>query len=92
MMLPRLNTAADPLVEKQLPDRWELSLLHKLMFETRFRENYQPVVIHFGGEDVFVYMSTEYLDRHRDDARLSAIGWQALKAPPAEEIKVTAAD
>jgi hypothetical protein len=87
VMLPRLMSKSEPLDERQLPTHWELSLLHGLMNEPRFRDGYRPVLIHFNDGELFAYIRADYLEQHQGDARIVAFGWQGFRPPVQVEQK-----
>jgi len=83
IMLPTLTDPANPLNEKQIPGHWELSLLHGLLNEKRFREDYRPVLMHLGEGEIFAYAQTEFLQRHQEDSRIVPLAWERFRpAPP----------
>jgi hypothetical protein len=82
IMLPRLTDPADPLNEKQTPSRWELSLLHGLMNETRFRDEYRPVFLRLGAEEIFAYARADFLNKYDNDPRIVAMSWEGFRPLP----------
>jgi arabinofuranosyltransferase len=82
IMLPRLTDQANPLDEKQIPVHWELSLLHGLMNEKRFRDDYRPVLMHLGEGEIFAYARADFIDKHHDDSRIVPMAWERFRPPP----------
>jgi hypothetical protein len=82
VILPRLTDPAKPLDQKQTPSHYELSLLHGLMNEKRFRDDYRPVLMHLGDGEIFAYARTDFIDRHQDDPRVVPMAWERFRPPP----------
>ena len=81
IMLPTLTQPANPLDEKQTPDRYELSVLQGLMNEQRFRDHYRPVLMHLGDAEIFAYARADFIDAHHDDPRIVPMAWERLRPP-----------
>jgi hypothetical protein len=82
LMLPRLTDPANPLDEKQMPVQWELSVLHGLMNEQRFRDNYRPVFMRLVDREIFAYARTDFVDKHRNDSRIVPLSWERFRPLP----------
>ena len=75
IMLPTLIETPGTRDEKQIPDRYELSVLQGLMNEKPFRDDYCPVIMHLGGGEIFAYARMHFIELHRDDPRIVRISW-----------------
>ena len=75
IMLPTLIDSPSARYEKQIPDRYELSVLKGLMNEKPFRDDYCPVIMHLGGGEIFAYARMNFIDLHRDDPRIVRLSW-----------------
>jgi hypothetical protein len=73
---------ANPLDEKQTPDRYQLSVLQGLMNEQRFRDHYRPVLMHLGDAEIFAYARADFIDAHGDDPRIVPMAWERFRPPP----------
>jgi arabinofuranosyltransferase len=79
LMLPQMAGPASPVNEKQTPANFELWVLHGLMNEPRFREEYRPVLLHLGNGDLFAYARTGFIDRHPNDPRIESLTWERFR-------------
>lgn len=84
LMLPELTKPTGPKNLKGMPANFELSVLQGLMNERRFREEYSPVVLHFGDGTMFAYARESFVDRHQGDSRIELLPWQQLRDAPGE--------
>jgi arabinofuranosyltransferase len=81
IMLPTLTQPANPLDEKQTPSRYELSVLHGLMNEQQFRNDYRPVLMHLGDGEIFAYARADFIDTHHNDPRIEPLAWERFRPP-----------
>jgi hypothetical protein len=89
LMLPELTKPTGPQNLKGMPANFELAVLQGLLNERRFREEYSPVVLHFGDGTMFAYARESFVDRHQGDSRIEVLPWQQLRAAPAETVLTT---
>jgi hypothetical protein len=81
IMLPELTNPANPLNEKETPHRFELYVLHGLMNEKRFRDEYRPVLMHLGNGEIFAYARADFIDEHHSDPRIVPMAWERFRSP-----------
>jgi arabinofuranosyltransferase len=79
LMLPTLTGPENPLDEKQIPSRYDLSLLQGLMNEKQFRDDYRPMLMHLRDGEIFAYARTDFIDEHRGDSRLVPMSWERFR-------------
>jgi hypothetical protein len=79
LMLPDLAKPDGLVNEKQTPANFELWVLHGLMNQRQFREEYSPVLIHAAGGTVFAYARESFVDRHQGDARVEVLPWSRFR-------------
>ncbi|MBS0418843.1 MAG: hypothetical protein JSR66_14100 [Proteobacteria bacterium] len=84
LVLPQLLTQTVKLDEKQTPGKFELDVLHGLMNQPEFREQYEPVFIHGDGVKLFAYARASFLKRHDGDPRFEVLSWSRFRDVPAE--------
>ncbi len=87
IMLPTLTDQAHPLVEKQTPGGFDLYVLQGLLNETRFRDDYRPVLMHLGDGEIFAYARADFVDTHSNDPRIVPMAWERFR-PPAPTVSV----
>jgi hypothetical protein len=80
-VLPAGGIAANPVGEKQTPDRYELSVFRGLMDEKAFRDEYRPVLMHLGEGEIFAYARKDFIAMHRDDPHLISMSWERFRPP-----------
>jgi hypothetical protein len=81
IMLPELTDPANPLNEKETPRRFELYVLHGLMNEKRFRDEYRPVLMHLRNGEIFAYARADFIDEHHSDPRIVPMAWERFRSP-----------
>jgi hypothetical protein len=81
IMLPKLVDSSDPLNECDTPSPWHLQILKGLLDETRFRQEYSPVLVKLPDGQLFAYARNDFVDLHAGDARVSPLTWQNFRQP-----------
>jgi arabinofuranosyltransferase len=81
IMLPTLTDPAHPLIEKQTPGGFDLYVLQGLLNETRFRDDYRPVLMHLGDGEIFAYARADFIDEHHNDPRIVPMAWERFRSP-----------
>jgi hypothetical protein len=79
IMLPTILSDASFLQERRTPGDYELSVLHGLMNDQRFRQAYRPVYMHLAETLVFAYARTDFIDEHHGDSRIESLGWERFR-------------
>jgi hypothetical protein len=83
LMLPTLIDAANPLDEHSTPSPDDVSVLKGLLDETRFRSEYQPMLVSLAGSRMFAYARSDMIEQYRHDGRVMALDWKAFREPAA---------
>jgi len=84
LMLPQLLTRTTKLNEKQTPGNFELEVLHGLMNQQQFREQYKPVLIQGDDARLFAFARASFVSRHEGDSRVEVLPWSRFRDAPAE--------
>lgn len=80
LMLPTLIDAS-PLDAHNIPSPEDVAVLKGLLDETRFRSEYQPILVSSAGSRMFAYARSEVLERYRNDERVVPLDWKAFREP-----------
>jgi len=84
LMLPELSKPQGMPNEKAIPANFEIWVLHGLLNQRQFRNEYSPVLVHVGGGTVFAYARGSFISRYVGDPRVEVLPWTRFRDAPAE--------
>jgi arabinofuranosyltransferase len=84
LMLPELTQPTGLPNEKAVPANFEIFVLHGLLNQRQFRDEYSPVLVHVGGGTVFAYARESFVSRYVGDSRVEVLPWTRFRDAPAE--------